>query len=797
MMPDHPPSSRGEPDLPDTGFVETALLLDLSRWREALARSIARNNLDLRSDGIMTAVNQIIFPLLLIRIARERGLLPAGTGDTAGTAGDSADGLRIPAELVPYADAIYAGDVTVRQPARGPERFPVIDKPVLRKILDEPGVHGHRYALSAMTTASLARVLAQYLTRTVRRSAAHQATIVDTHDTVITGPVRIPPGPVVEYLVTNAVRSARRNRSAREVLPLRIFDPACGSGLLLLAAFNRLQEEAGGDALTFEERYEILIHSVYGLDISRHAVAATRLLLLLELCGSTNRGPAVEDFSNKVLSVLRDLSRTVLCGNALIGPEIADDESWNFCPARDRHQLNAFSYADSFPEIIASGGFDAIISNPPEGALDTREWVQQYFQRRYTAGHPLADRSAYFFEKALSLVVPGGTVAMAMSSRFLRGAPGSPFRDLLKRTRIEEIADLSPLPAGSPGAGLALLRVRVTRPARSFSAVCAGPGFSEDPAAFTAGHRFPVNQQALDAGGWVLRDTRADAVLEKVRERGTLLADVVMGQVHPGICIPGDDPFVINAAVARQWMRRDTRCREIVRPIIAAGDAGQRGRFLILVPEGWTRSHGKAGKNPWQWFRHRHPPVARHLQPFADRLRERAGPGALWWETACDPFWQERQGRLFFPLEGDRPFFLPDAGRAVGDETILAVPSSGQYLAAVLNSRLIKFFLEKNSRGPRQFISWDDLSQLPVYTPDLDRPDERALHERVEKNFRKKTEWEKKYPAAGTDPEREAIQKKIRAAEAAIDALVYELYGLTPEEIAVVEARSACKADRA
>ena len=75
-----------EPDAPNASEARSrarpdgiALLHDLTRWREQLARSIARNNLELRSDQITAAVNRILFPLLLLRIAEDRHLLPEGS----------------------------------------------------------------------------------------------------------------------------------------------------------------------------------------------------------------------------------------------------------------------------------------------------------------------------------------------------------------------------------------------------------------------------------------------------------------------------------------------------------------------------------------------------------------------------------------------------------------------------------------------------------------------------------------------------------------------------------------------
>ena len=74
-----------QPSLPDDkdtlhpqNHGDAALFLDLTRWREQLARSIARNNLSMRSEMIATAVNRIIISLMFLRIAEDRGLISKG-----------------------------------------------------------------------------------------------------------------------------------------------------------------------------------------------------------------------------------------------------------------------------------------------------------------------------------------------------------------------------------------------------------------------------------------------------------------------------------------------------------------------------------------------------------------------------------------------------------------------------------------------------------------------------------------------------------------------------------------------
>ena len=253
----------------------------------------------------------------------------------------------------------------------------------------------------------------------------------------------------------------------------------------------------------------------------------------------------------------------------LSGRRLSSDESWMFCPVRDRHTLNPFSYKRRIPGNCCRRWVRSHLSNPPEGALEQREWIQQYFQRRYSSYHPRVDRSAFFLEKSLSLVSPGGIVSCIMSNRWLRGSDGSPLRGLLASRQMEEIVDFSQVPAGVPRyRALCLIRVRSAPPSWDFFAVLAGAGFPKDPEAYVAAHRFPVDHRIPDEGGWTFRDTRADESFRRISTHGTPLVEFVMGQVHDGIPIPVDDPFVIEDAQAREWLRRDPRCRALLHRLV-------------------------------------------------------------------------------------------------------------------------------------------------------------------------------------------------------------------------------------
>ena len=387
---------------------------------------------------IATAVNRIILSLMFLRIAEDRGIISKGLLQNIRNSYE--DNHELEPILRPSL-ALYLGNPNNGLKSEDDFGDLVVESRVLMEIFSALTSEDIRYNLATIPLEILSQVFSRYLKKTIRRSATRQVDIVDSEMIQSDGnPVY--PLPALEYMAISSLVAVQERRSAREIFPIRLLDPACGSGDILLISYRWLLEKTYGSFPTIEECREVLTGSIHGLDISRHAVAVTRMLLLFRFL-EKNSEPQSYDFFSLSEQVFGDLQHTIQCGNALISPEITQDESWMFCPPRERYAFNTFKWQDRFPEIFATGGFDVIISNPPEGALEDREWIQQYFQRHYQVFHPHADRSVYFIEKGISLLKTGGTLSCIISNRWFRGSQGSPFRRFLKTKQIEEIVDSS------------------------------------------------------------------------------------------------------------------------------------------------------------------------------------------------------------------------------------------------------------------------------------------------------------------------------------------------------------------
>jgi hypothetical protein len=122
-----------------------------------------------------------------------------------------------------------------------------------------------------------------------------------------------------------------------------------------------------------------------------------------------------------------------------------------------------------------------------------------------------------------------------------------------------------------------------------------------------------------------------------------------------------------------------------------------------------------------------------------------------------------------------------------------SVLEKAYYFLGVLNSRLIWLFLQSTGsilRGGFMRFKTAYLEPFPIRTIDFDDPEDVARHDRMVALVERMLDLHKRLAAAKTPTDKTLLQRQIAATDNEIDRLVYDLYGLTDEEIAIVEGRS-------
>ncbi len=212
------------------------------------------------------------------------------------------------------------------------------------------------------------------------------------------------------------------------LLQLTICDPACGSGAFLNQALDflinehkyidELQAKLFGDAMVLSDvEKSILENNLFGVDLNEESVEIAKLSLWLRTAQPNRK--------------LNDLNNNLKCGNSLI-----DDVS----VAGDK----AFNWQQEFPQIFAKGGFDVVIGNPPytyRNAINEDE--KKYFKEIYKSIEGNFDLYKLFMEKTVILTKKLGYSSYIVPNTFLSAKTYKKLRIvLMNEFRIIEFFDL-------------------------------------------------------------------------------------------------------------------------------------------------------------------------------------------------------------------------------------------------------------------------------------------------------------------------------------------------------------------
>ena len=209
---------------------------------------------------------------------------------------------------------------------------------------------------------------------------------------------------------------------------IKIVDPACGSGAFLITAFeyllnynnyldDKIFDLTGVKDLFSDTTKEILQNNIFGVDLNKESVEITKLSLWLKTADG-----------NKTLATLED---NIKCGNSLIDdPEIAGEM--------------AFDWEKEFPEIFSNGGFDIVVGNPPYVDIKSLNPVEvKYYFKRFLTTENRVNLYSIFIEKGIEILSKNGILSFINPNSMLVNDSYAKLRDLIfsKITHIVKLPD--------------------------------------------------------------------------------------------------------------------------------------------------------------------------------------------------------------------------------------------------------------------------------------------------------------------------------------------------------------------
>ncbi|MBL7796027.1 MAG: Eco57I restriction-modification methylase domain-containing protein, partial [Saprospiraceae bacterium] len=447
---------------------------------------------------------------------------------------------------------------------------------------------------------------------------------------------------------------------------------------------------------------------------------------------------------------------------------------------------NAFEWRFEFPEVLDDDGrfrgFDVVLGNPPYIRQEELGAYKDFFQAHFETYAGTADLYVYFVERGMAVLRPGGQFAYILPNKWMRAGYGDNLRRFVRRHRIEGISDFGDLPVFDEATTYpCILELSRTEALPTFRAAIVGTLDYEGTLADHLRPRaFTVALDGLNDSGWTLSDQTTQRLLDKLRAAGTPLGEYVQGKIYYGIKTGLNEAFVIDAATRERLLAEDPNSAEVIKPFLAGREIKKyrtpnTGQYLVILEKGTTNRYANQ-LSPEIWLKSTYPAIFSHLKNFESKAQKRYDQGDYWWELrACDYYPAFELPKIFFAEISTEGQFAFDEDGQYCDTTGYIIGSDSKYLIGVLNSRLVTFFFSKISSEIRGgFLRWKRqyVEQIPI--PDIPEEAQQPLAAIAVRIL----------AAKRADP-----QADTSALEAEVDALVYGLYGLTAEEIAVVEGR--------
>lgn len=721
--------------------ISALLYKDLDECRNLLTDALSTWNAKVKSDLLDEGVQKLLDRLIFIRVAEDRGVEPPTLLPLVRAWDSSKDKNKVPlyASMVSTFrkfDATYNSNLFSEHPFEKWEEYSGATQKAITILYGKQGYY--EYDFKAMPADVLGAVYENYLGHRLSKSKKGMTLDKDAGKRKEQG-IYYTPNFIVDYIVKHALQPVlERCASAEQLLKIKVLDPACGSGSFLIKALEVLTEKYkefgyAGDELT---KLQIITGNLYGVDLDDQAVEITRLNLLINSLDGKKKLPL--------------LSSNIKCGNSLISGTDAELKKYFGANFRDK---KPFNWEEEFPTVFAQGGFDVVIGNPPyvfaRGQSFSDAEKEYYYQHFHLQQYQI-NTFLLFIEQGYSVLKQSGTFGYIVPNNWLTINSFARLREfILKNTADVSIINAVDTIFGQASVDTCLLLFQKQQP--SFVEV---GELKDGQFSFLVKHK-PADFFERDFIIKVASSKPSDNSLGKVFEKCLPLGRV--SQVKSGLKayeVGKGDPPQSKAMKEQRVYHSDTPRDKTWLKYLDGVDVG---RYNLR----WSGEFIKYGANL---------AAPRDIRIFSvPRILVRQIPSkpprclnAVFTEEVVINDMNSNN-----VLEQDKNISL-------------------KYLLGVINSRLLSnWFIRTFDKFQRKIFPQfkvNELASFPIYP--ATQTQQKTIISLVEKILLLNKKF---YGVEKNSNEWEKLKTEIEKTDTKIDQEVYKLYGLTNEEVKVVE----------
>ncbi|MFA4882521.1 class I SAM-dependent DNA methyltransferase, partial [Helicobacter pylori] len=456
---------------------------------------------------------------------------------------------------------------------------------------------------------------------------------------------------------------------------------------------------------------------------------------------------------------------------------------------------NALEWRFEFPEVLNDEGdflgFDCIIGNPPyirqEQIKDLKPLLEKQYQNFYNS---TADIYTYFFALSYHLLKEKGFNAFITSNKYARAKYGAKLRELLlKKTTIVSYMELNALKVfESAAVDTSIMSFIKQEPPKESRFKYYEPT-PDDKNDLKSARTLSMRQNALSTESFIFANTQLLDLRDKIESVGTPLKDWDI-QINYGIKTGANEAFIITTekrdAILNACKTQEERKRTeaLIKPILRGKDIKRYSYewahlWVINTHNGYT-SNLKSKIPPIDIAKY--PATKAHLDAHWDTIATRSDQGDTPYHLRNCAYLEDfEKEKIVYPETSQGAYFIYENSGIFLEKTAFMIVSDAynlKLLTALLNSKLITFYFKNFCGGcilGKSGYQYNKhaLEKIPI--PKITEKNQEladkiiALVDKILKSKEKD------------------LKANTQRSEKEIDALVYQLYNLTDEEIKIIE----------